>query len=55
MNVGPDANLSCSIRMSHNKATIETNDDGGYFDLAPLDMGGSARRDICLALEEMGF
>jgi len=35
--------------------TIETNDEGGYFDLAPLDMGGGARRDICIALEEMGY
>ena len=55
MNVGPECEFFLFHKDEHNKATIETNDDGGYFDLAPLDMGGSARRDICLALEEMGF
>ncbi|WP_407929605.1 type I glutamate--ammonia ligase [Iocasia frigidifontis] len=35
--------------------TTITNDKGGYFDLSPVDMGENARRDIVLALEEMGF
>ena len=35
--------------------TTETNDRAGYFDLAPIDSGSNARRDICLTLEEMGF
>jgi glutamine synthetase len=30
-------------------------DQGGYFDLTPVDRGEKARRDIVLALEEMGF
>ncbi len=30
-------------------------DKGGYFDTAPLDKGGSIRREICLCLEEMGL
>ncbi|MEG0257893.1 MAG: type I glutamate--ammonia ligase [Christensenella sp.] len=55
LNVGPECEFFLFHKDEHNKATIETNDDGGYFDLAPLDKGGAARRDICLALEEMGF
>ena len=31
------------------------NDHGGYFDLAPTDLGENCRRDIVLELEEMGF
>jgi glutamine synthetase len=31
-----------------------TLDKGGYFDIAPLDMGEDMRREICLTLEEMG-
>lgn len=30
-------------------------DRAGYFDIAPLDRGENLRRDVCLALEEMGF
>lgn len=35
--------------------TTVTNDKAGYFDLAPVDNGEDARRDICLTLEEMGY
>jgi glutamine synthetase len=35
--------------------TIETNDNGSYFDIAPIDNGENTRRDICLTLEEMGY
>ncbi|WP_010530020.1 type I glutamate--ammonia ligase [Lentibacillus jeotgali] len=34
---------------------MELNDRGGYFDLAPTDLGENCRRDIVLELEEMGF
>ncbi|MCR4693968.1 MAG: glutamine synthetase family protein [Pseudobutyrivibrio sp.] len=30
-------------------------DNGGYFDIAPLDRGENIRREICLCLEEMGL
>lgn len=30
-------------------------DEGGYFDIAPLDKGENVRREICLCLEEMGI
>ena len=55
LNIGPECEFFMFHKDANGKATIETNDDAGYFDLAPLDMGGGARRDICLALEEMGF
>ncbi|MCZ0702643.1 glutamine synthetase [Natronobacillus azotifigens] len=35
--------------------TLDLNDKGGYFDLAPTDLGENCRRDIVLELEEMGF
>ncbi|WP_077621884.1 type I glutamate--ammonia ligase [Sediminibacillus massiliensis] len=35
--------------------SLELNDKGGYFDLAPTDLGENCRRDIVLELEEMGF
>lgn len=35
--------------------SMELNDKGGYFDLAPTDLGENCRRDIVLELEEMGF
>ncbi|EHN59573.1 type I glutamate--ammonia ligase [Oenococcus kitaharae] len=37
------------------KPTMELNDNGGYFDLAPLDLGEHVRREIVLTLEKMGF
>jgi glutamine synthetase len=35
-------------------ATTVTTDKGSYFDLSPMDRGDIARRDVALALEEMG-
>lgn len=35
--------------------TMNLNDKGGYFDLAPLDMGENTRREIVLEMEKMGF
>lgn len=35
--------------------TTQLNDKGGYFDLAPLDMGEDTRREIVLEMEKMGF
>lgn len=35
--------------------SLELNDQAGYFDLAPTDLGENCRRDIVLELEEMGF
>ena len=37
------------------KPTNTTNDEGGYFDVAPLDNGENCRRDIVMTLEDMGY
>jgi glutamine synthetase len=36
-------------------ATTAALDEGGYFDMAPIDKGENIRREICLCLEEMGI
>lgn len=35
--------------------TMDVTDNGGYFDLSPIDGAGDCRRDIVLELERMGF
>lgn len=37
------------------RPTVETYEAGGYFDVAPIDMGENVRRDIVMNLEDMGF
>ena len=37
------------------RPTTNTVEQGGYFDLGPVDFGENARRDIVLNLEAMGF
>ncbi len=55
INVGPEAEFFLFQNDESGKPTLETNDDAGYFDLAPIDQGENARRDMCVALQEMGF
>lgn len=44
------------FKLDNNGApTLEYNDNGGYFDLAPLDGAEDCRRDIVLELEKIGF
>ena len=54
-NVGPEPEFYLFERDAEGRATTKTNDQAGYFDLSPVDTGEHARRDIVLALEEMGF
>lgn len=54
-NVGPECEFFLFKLDEDGKATTQTADNGGYFDLGPIDLGENCRRDICLALEEMGF
>lgn len=35
--------------------TTITNDNAGYYDLAPVDLGEAARRDMAIALKQMGM
>jgi len=55
MNVGPEPEFFLFKADEHGNPTMELNDQGGYFDLAPTDLGENCRRDIVLTLEEMGF
>ena len=54
-NVGPEAEFFLFQTDDEGKPTVKTNDEAGYFDLGPLDHGEGTRREICLALEQMGF
>ena len=53
--VGPELEFFLFQTDEEGKPTTKTQDDAAYFDLAPVDLGESARRDMCLLLEEMGF
>lgn len=55
MNVGPEPEFFLFQLDENGEATTKTHDNGGYFDLGPIDKGINARRSIVLALEEMGF
>jgi glutamine synthetase len=54
-NLGPEPEFFLFKLDEKGEPTLELNDSGGYFDLAPTDMGENCRRDIVLELEEMGF
>lgn len=54
-NVGPEPEFFLFKLNEKGEPTLELNDHGGYFDLAPTDLGENCRRDIVLELEEMGF
>ena len=54
-NVGPECEFFLFQTDEDGKPTTKTNDDAGYFDLGPLDQGEGTRREICMALEQMGF
>ena len=54
-NVGPEAEFFLFQTDDEGKPTTQTNDEAGYFDLGPLDHGEGTRREICMALEQMGF
>jgi glutamine synthetase len=54
-NLGPEPEFFLFKLDENREPTLELNDNGGYFDLAPTDLGENCRRDIVLELEEMGF
>lgn len=55
LNVGPECEFFLFSTDESGEPTLETHDKAGYFDLAPVDMGGSARNDIVKALQDMHF
>lgn len=52
---GPEPEFFLFHRTPEGNPTVETADAAGYFDLAPVDRGEEARRDMVNALVEMGF
>jgi glutamine synthetase len=55
LQVGSEVEFFLFQRSADGKATSITHDVGGYFDLAPVDRGEEARRDMVSTLERMGF
>ncbi len=55
MQVGPEAEFFLFLSDEKGHATTQTQDEAGYFDLAPIDLGENVRRDMDNTLEEMGF
>lgn len=54
-NVGPELEFFLFYNDEEGRPTTKTHDRGGYFDLDNVDLGGNCRRDMCIALEDMGF
>lgn len=52
---GPEPEFFLFHRDEEGYPTTKTHDRGGYFDLSPIDLGEDARREIVLALDQMGF
>lgn len=53
--VGPECEFFLFHTDEEGQPTTTTHERAGYFDLGPVDLGENARRDMVLALEEMGF
>ncbi len=54
-NLGPEPEFFLFKLDENGEPTMDLNDNGGYFDLAPTDLGENCRRDIVLELEKLGF
>ena len=54
-NLGPEPEFFLFKLDENEEPSHRLNDHGGYFDLAPTDLGENCRRDIVLQLEELGF
>lgn len=55
LKVGPEPEVFLFGTDAEGYPAVKTHDHAGYFDLAPMDRGEGARREIVLALESMGF
>lgn len=54
LNVGLECEFFLFNTDEFGHPTTVTHDTAGYFDLGPGDLGESARRDICMTMEELG-
>lgn len=55
MNAGPEAEFFMFHCDSEGKPSLKTHDQGSYFDLAPMDKGKDARREIVISLQDIGL
>jgi glutamine synthetase len=55
MEAGPEAEFFLFLIDEKGNPTRDTHDSAGYFDLAPLDLGEDARREIVNVLNAMDF
>ncbi len=55
MFAGPEAEFFLFLLNEKGEATSDTHDSAGYFDLAPIDLGEDARREIVNVLHTLGF
>ncbi len=53
-NTGPECEFFL-FKILDGQLTTVPNDNGGYFDLSPLDLAENVREDICSTLEKLGF
>ncbi|MFO8098010.1 MAG: type I glutamate--ammonia ligase [Salinibacter sp.] len=55
LNAGPEPEFFVFEKDENGRATTETHDSGGYFDLAPKDLAQEIRAEVIYTLEAMGF
>jgi len=55
MNLGPEPEFFLFRLDEEGLPTMKLNDNGGYFDFAPLDGAENCRRDIVIELEKLGM
>ena len=55
VNAAPEPEFFLFEEDENGRATTNTADQGGYFDVAPKDLASDVRRDIIYGLESMGF
>jgi glutamine synthetase len=55
LNIGFEPEFFLFKTDEHGNPKMEFTDNGGYFDLSPIDGAGDCRRDIVLELERIGF
>lgn len=53
--VGPECEFFLFPTDENENVILNSKEQGGYFDISPLDQGENVRRDIVLNLEDMGF
>ena len=54
-NVGPELEFFLFKKLPDGTVTMETQDNAGYYDLGPDDMGEVVRSEIVETLEQLGF